>query len=284
VSSRLIESDRPDDPLVVVRSDFWAFNTIGLASGGQACVIDPGIKPEDIQLLTDSLPAEVNEVLITHSHHDHIRGWHRFPGAKVSMPRVVADKRLDAQARILRAKAKIDDKLGIDDPEFSYPTADRVFDDRLELMIGEQPAEMIFLPGHSNCTSVVYFPNIATLCTADYLVSPGLPYCRWQAREFESAIRFLKSFCSERAVDRIVPAHNDLIHGSAAIEQALLQESTYFESLRALVTDILASGESQESTAKRAATEMTKRRGVDLRGREPQDLDNARRVLAELAD
>ena len=75
------------DPLVVVRSHFWNFNAVGLYHGDQACVIDPGIEPRDIDALRAAVcgsagdERSVTQVVLTHSHHDHIRGWMRFPGA-----------------------------------------------------------------------------------------------------------------------------------------------------------------------------------------------------------
>ena len=67
-----------DDPLVVLRSAFWHFNVIGFYDGESACVVDPGIYPHEVEALRTALTAggrrTVDYVLLTHSHHDHIRG------------------------------------------------------------------------------------------------------------------------------------------------------------------------------------------------------------------
>ena len=281
MSARLLELEDGPDELRVVRSDFWGFNAIGVASGGRACVVDPGIRPGDMQLLRDSLDGRVEEIVLTHSHHDHIRGWMRFPGARVTMPRIAAEKPQDSRDRILRAKRRIDEKLGVDDRSYEYPHADHVFDEHVAFELGELTVEAHFVPGHSNCTSVVLFPELATLCTADYLVSPGLPYCRWEARAFEEATRTLRELCRERGVRRILPAHNAPIHGTDAIEAAFDEELSYFEVLRVEVERLHAEGESVDAIAARAGRTMTERRGRDLGGRERQDIDNARRVALE---
>ena len=194
---RFLVDGRPGDPIVVLRSRFWNFNSIGLYHGEQAAVIDPGIYPDEIQTLngaicTRNLPAggrrRVSDVVLTHSHHDHIRGWTHFPGARITAPRVVAEKSETARKRILARKFQIDEKLGIEDADFTYPEVDVVFDDTTRLRVGGLDTEVRFLPGHSNCTSVVHLPQLGTLCTADYLVSPGLPYCRWEAHAFELSL------------------------------------------------------------------------------------------------
>lgn len=276
----------PADPLVALRCDFWGFNSIGLFDGDEALVVDPGIKPEEIETLRARLAAggaQVTTVVLTHSHHDHIRGWQRFPGAEVHFPRVAAEKSEDARSRILAAKLRIDEELGVRDPEFAYPEGTAVFDDRRDLRIGGLDVELLFLPGHSDCTSVVRIPALKALATADYLVSPGLPYCRWRAREFEAAIRRMTTWVEDGLVERVVPAHGRVIEGREALLTALGEESSYFEFARSEVRAELSSGSSQELVARRVASRLGERRGVDLGPRAAQDVDNVRRILAEEA-
>lgn len=276
-----------DDPLVVVRSRFWRFNAIGFFDGDEACVVDPGIYPDEIAALGHAVRSaaggdrRVTHVVVTHSHHDHIRGWMRFPGARVVCPRVAAEKPETARARIMASKRTVDTQLRIDDPGFTYPRADVVFDDRASVSVGGRDVEARFVPGHSNCTSVVLIPSLRTLCTADYLVSPGLPYCRWQARDFEQAMRTIARWCEEEGIERILPAHNDPITGREAIARAIREELDYFTFLRGRVRSAMAAGETRESCARIAARALRERRGVDLGRKELQDLDNARRVLEE---
>jgi glyoxylase-like metal-dependent hydrolase (beta-lactamase superfamily II) len=285
----LLLEGTPADPLVVVRSRLWQFNAIGLFDGDEALVIDPGIDPDEIAQLTERVttahnsgpPRRVTWVLLTHSHHDHIRGWARFPGAKVAMPRMAAEKGPQARERILAAKAKLDQSLGVEDPDFAYPRASRVFEDRLALRCGRLEVELRFLPGHSDCTSVVWIPALATLCSADYLVSPGLPYCRWQARAFDEALATLESWVVTEGVQRIVPAHRDLHVGPEAVRAALARDQEYMARLRVQVRTALDQGLTPDRAARAAAREMAKWRGADLGPRTRQDVDNAQRVASE---
>lgn len=288
----LLVEGTPDDPLVVVRSRLWRFNAIGLFSGDEAVVIDPGIDPDEIAELEERVrtahregpPRRVTRVVITHSHHDHIRGWARFGDAEVVMPRVAAEKGAKARERILAAKARIDRHLEVDDPGFAYPEADTVFDGRLTVSCGELELVLEFLPGHSDCTSVVWIPALATLCTADYLVSPGLPYCRWRAAEFERALATMARRVDERGIERVVPAHRDLHVGREAVQAALARDEEYMRVLREAVRAGLAEGVGSERAARRAARTMEEWRGEDVGKRGRQDLDNAQRVAAEEAE
>ena len=41
--------------LVVLRCDHWGYNSIGVVSGDEACVVDPGLTPGEIAAMTDAL-------------------------------------------------------------------------------------------------------------------------------------------------------------------------------------------------------------------------------------
>jgi glyoxylase-like metal-dependent hydrolase (beta-lactamase superfamily II) len=66
-----------DGTLAVLRCGLWRYNAIGLMSEGVACAIDPGITPTETAALRTRLEVgdtRVTHVVLTHAHHDHIRG------------------------------------------------------------------------------------------------------------------------------------------------------------------------------------------------------------------
>ncbi len=288
--SRFLLEGSAADPLIVQRSAYWGFNAVALFDGQQACVIDPGLTASEVLRLKERArhaperagehEREVSHVILTHAHHDHMRGWMAFPGSEVVFPRVAAEKGEVARSRILAAKRKLDDHF--DDPctGFEWPRATLVFDDVLDLRVGALDVQMRFLPGHSNCTSVVWIPALKTLVSADYLVTPGMPYCRWQAKDFEVAIETLTTWTQEEGIERVIPAHQDILVGQEAILAALAEERDYMSLMRALIREQVATGTEQEPAVRRVAKAMVKRRGSDLGGRR-QDIDNARRIWDE---
>ncbi len=274
--------------LVVQRCELWRYNAIALVSRGEAVVVDPGITPDEIAALRAHLGAArttVTHVVLTHSHHDHIRGWMAFPGAKVVMPRVGADKPATARARILAGKEQLDRKLGIQDPGFVYPEVDLRVDERFAFTAGDLTIEVRALPGHSNCTTVVLVPELATLLSADYLVHPGLPYCRFEAAAFEEAHRRIRAWTLAGEVRRIVPGHEEVLDGTDQILAALELELGYFAALRGRIRAGLSAGDFGDSLLDAAARHMADWRlahtGDDVGRRSVQDFDNAQRVLRE---
>ncbi len=282
----LMDTPPGENGLVVQRCGLWGYNAIGVVSGDEAIAVDPGITPEEIASLRGTLEAggarRVTHVVITHSHHDHIRGWNAFPGAEIVAPSTVAAKPEKSRARILAGKAKIDERMGVVDDSFTYPTMDRTFDEACLLKVGELEVELRSLPGHSDCTSIAIVPELKALLSADYLVSPGLPYCRWEAAPFERANEVMKDLIVEYDVELVVPAHNDLIDTQGAALTAIEEELSYFQFLRKEVERQRIKGLATDRVLRACAISMGERRGVDLGPKARQDADNARRVLKEL--
>lgn len=282
--ARWIAPRDPDDPFLVLQSPFWSYNSIALASGEEVCVFDPGGRPEDVASLAEAACADgrrVTHVVVTHSHHDHIRAWDAFPGAKVWLPAAAAHKAEELKLRDLSLVEVIDERMGLRGRTPRFPTGEGVFEERASFRLGDHEVDLRFVPGHSLCTSVAFVPTARALVSADYLVSPGLPYCRWRPREFERAVARLRELCLELGIERVLPAHNDLIEGREAVLAALDEERDYFHYLREVVRELLAEGLDGPTATRRAALRMRERRTSGAGVRERQDGDNARRVVAE---
>ncbi|MFT5731778.1 MAG: glyoxylase-like metal-dependent hydrolase (beta-lactamase superfamily II) [Planctomycetota bacterium] len=282
----LLDTPMGEDGLVVQRCSLWGYNAIGVVSGDEAVAIDPGITPEEIATFRAALTANgarrVTHVVLTHSHHDHIRGWNAFEGATIVAPTAVAEKPENSRSRILAGKSKVDERMGVSDADFRYPRVDQTFDEAHQIRVGSMTLDLRSLPGHSDCSSIVIVPELKAILSADYLVSPGLPYCRWEAAPFERANERLRELIQEFEIERVIPAHNDLLHSQAAALSAIEEELSYFQFLRAEVKRQLDLNLSTDKLLRACAAAMAERRGVDLGPKARQDADNARRVQREL--
>lgn len=259
-------------------SRLWHFHSHAIFSAGEAVLVDPGVFPDEIDRLVETLAArrtKASAVLLTHSHHDHIRGWNRFPGARVIAPQEVAAKDASARTRILAAKEAVDRQFGATDPDFSYPEPDETFAESFTLQVGGREILLRMNPGHSNCSSVVIVPAARALFSGDYLVSPGMPYCRWRIDRFEKALGKLRIWVQEFSIETIYPAHNAPIQGRARIEEALEREEAYFRRLREIVSRVASANRTEDEVAKIAAQELRPGKLWE------QDRDNAKRALRE---
>ena len=122
--ARWLSAPRADAPLLVLQSPFWSYNNIALVSQGQACLFDPGARPVDLEAIGAAARLggrEITELVVTHSHHDHIRGWDSFPGARVWLPAAAQEKPEAEKQRYLYFKEAIDQRLGVPHPTRAFP-------------------------------------------------------------------------------------------------------------------------------------------------------------------
>lgn len=278
------------DPLVVLRSATWNYNSIGLFAGGEALVVDPGLSPAELALLRARLataeqppePRRINHLILTHAHHDHIRGGCSFEGARTWMPRIAATKGPEARRRILAAGEALGKRMGASPPGFDWPIVSDLFDDEASFQLGgSMEVRMHFLPGHSNCTSVVVIPSLKTLLSADYLVSPGVPFCRHEARMFEKALEDLGDLVARYDIQRLIPSHGPMHLGAKNIAVALATDQGVMAAMRSALRAAISKGLDPEALMTVALAAAEDHRGHSAGPLAAQDTDNARRILRE---
>ena len=288
--ARFLLAGNKSDPLVVLRSATWNYNSIGLFAESEALVVDPGLSPAELALLHARLttvespqaPRRISHMVLTHAHHDHIRGGASFEDARVWMPRIAAEKGPEARGRILAAGKALGQRISAEPPDYPWPIVHETFETKTSFVLGgELEVHLHFLPGHSNCTSVVVIPALATLLSADYLVSPGVPFCRHEARMFEGALVDLAELVERYSIERLVPSHGPMHLGRAAIDAAISADRSVMAAMRRAVRRALDTGLSEQKVKAAALAAADTDRGRDAGRLAAQDMDNARRILRE---
>lgn len=287
----LLYEGTQDLPLIVVRGRFWNYQSIAVFDGPEAAVIDPGMLPEDIALLADrarhaatTTPRSITHQVLTHDHHDHIRGWTHFPQARLHFPELSASRSEGYRRRTLAFQHKLDRRFGLPQlsptPPSPWPRPDHLIRGRTVLKVGRLTVDIRGLPGHSDDTSIVLLPEIRTLLSTDYLVAPTLPYCRHHPHLHERALDQLETWVDEFDLERVIPAHNHILEGRPAILAAIQTERAALQLLRSsLRSHPRSPGTPQNAIDQAVASLRATRPHRDPRDR--QDADNAARILRE---
>lgn len=163
-----ITSEKSDDEDLLTDNESWdediavdkivvdySTNTYILTCGEHAAVVDPGSKPQSIELLLEN--RTVDYLLLTHGHFDHIMGLDRlketYPFAKVAIHE--------------------EDQEFLYDPSLNmsshYIQVDYVFSGKVDIVFTEEDTinfcgkeiDIIHVPGHTPGSSAFHFDNTA---------------------------------------------------------------------------------------------------------------------------
>ena len=174
--------------------------------GKKRILVDPGhdqlighVK-EDLSKLSLS-PADIDIVLVTHGHPDHIEGIKTFLGTStlVAIPRV-------EMTFIRQVAPHYGEALGVPnfEPDILLQEGD--------MKIGDLTFQVIHTPGHSPGSICLYWPEKKVLFTGDVVFNQGVGRTDLpggNGEDLKASIRKL----SKLEVEYLLPGHGDVISG-----------------------------------------------------------------------
>jgi glyoxylase-like metal-dependent hydrolase (beta-lactamase superfamily II) len=240
--------------LLVRRSKYLHYNAGAFVSKGEACLVDPGLVPDEIEtLLADVGDRSVRYIILTHADWDHVLGPEHLPEATVVAQAAYADeldpdgiramvRRLDERAGVVRAGP------------FEPPEPALTFAETLELSVGDLELQLEHAPGHTASMLTIYEPADACLWAADVLSDVELPMI---AYDLESYARTLARI-AELEVRTLVPGHGTPTSEASEIRQRLDEDRRYLGWLRRAVADAVGAGKSLEETVACASIALSR--------------------------
>jgi hydroxyacylglutathione hydrolase len=230
--------------LLVRQSAYLHYNAGAFVSKGEACLVDPGLLPAEIEALVADLGGRsVRYVILTHADWDHVLGPERLPEATV-VAQAGYDDELDPDG-IRAMLRRLDERAGVPRARpFEPPEPALTFADALELSVGELELHLEHAPGHTASMLTIYEPTDACLWAADVLSDVELPMI---AHDLESYARTLARI-AELDVRTLVPGHGTPTSEASEIRRRLDEDRRYLERLRQAVADAVNAGKSIEET------------------------------------
>jgi hydroxyacylglutathione hydrolase len=157
-----------------------SYNAGIFVSGGEACLIDPGLSPADLKLIEQaagSRQARPRHIVLTHSHWDHVLGPGFFPGVPVVQQQAAVAVAAEFGPAIERQVAEWrTQRVGEEPAEFSLAEPDETFGEMMELGVGKETLALIHAPGHAEEQLVVYHKASGTLWAGDMLSDIEIPF------------------------------------------------------------------------------------------------------------
>lgn len=218
----------------------FATNTGLLIGTGHACLIDPGISSDnltEIKHFVANQDAEVNTIILTHAHWDHLLGAAWFPNARMVAHKTYLEVIKNHHEHLVQQVAswRVSEA---DTPEvWAPPQPTKVYSHTLVMLLGDIPLRLIHTPGHTVDHSAVYIPQEKILWAGDMLSDHELPLV-------EDINAYNRSLATLAALDVniLVPGHGKPALDSADITTRFDQDCTYLQALRHCVHGALTRG------------------------------------------
>ncbi len=234
--------------LWIAQSRLYATNSGVFLDREQACLIDPGIFPQEIQPIVHFVAEQrcaPCAIILTHSHWDHILGPEYFPGVRVITQANYAPEAIKYGAAICRQIADLEASCGVERQRpFTIPSPDEVFKETLTLNVGNLVLRLIHAPGHAADQLVIYQPDTATLWAADMLSDLEIPFVSHNLAAYERTLAMLLTL----DVLVLIPGHGSPTSDASEIRRRLADDVAYLAELRARATRALDEGQTVEET------------------------------------
>ncbi|ODS37384.1 MAG: hypothetical protein A7316_07625 [Candidatus Altiarchaeales archaeon WOR_SM1_86-2] len=150
-----------------------------------AALIDSGMSPDMVQricALLDEVKVEIDMLINTHCHHDHIANNHvfkkRFRDMSIGMHALDA-----AEVESVNVPSLLSYLFG---REFNKFKVDRKLEDGDVISLGEMKLEVIHTPGHSKGGICLYDKERRALFSGDTIFADGIGRTDFQGGSFES--------------------------------------------------------------------------------------------------
>jgi len=164
---------------------------------GRAAVVDPAWDVPEIIRLAKGLGVQITDILLTHSHHDHINGISELLD------------QYDAQLHLLKAEADFWDH------PLAQPTLHYGGD---VITLGQSEIEVLHTPGHTPGSACYHVGN--QLVAGDTLFVFGCGRCDMAGGDPEQMYQTLKDMERDLPTDTIIlPGHNYSVQSTATMAE-----------------------------------------------------------------
>jgi len=216
-------------------SQFLGMNSAVIYHEGAAHLIDPGVFPREIARIKDFLHQKALErvtILLTHTHGDHISGWHAFLDYPTYTHVSVSNKSQTVRDNDVRYLQGMYRKQGLTEVEsLTFPSnLNYVKEDELTQIL---PASFYFYhtPGHSIDMSIIVFPEAKLLISGDMLIHTPLPFILHSILEYWNSLIKINNLVHQFNLQTLIPGHGKPASTRHEILDRILHEQKYIQKL-----------------------------------------------------
>jgi glyoxylase-like metal-dependent hydrolase (beta-lactamase superfamily II) len=236
--------------LWVAQSRGLMMNTGVFVSGGEACLIDPGLYPdeiEDVKRLVEEQGAREVVIVLTHSHWDHFVGPEHFPGVKVIAQAEYVRFTREHADELVKPLTAWEAHVGLKrDRTFVIPQPDEVFYEELEVRVGSETLQLRHVPGHAADQLAVRHVASGAAWVSDILSDVEIPFISDNLRAYERTLEMVAGW----EIKALVPGHGAWTTEWNEIRKRVEQDRGYLAGVRERVEKALQEGRTMEETVR----------------------------------
>ena len=252
--------------LWVVQSELYFTNSGVFLNDGQACLIDPGIFPQEIKSIKEFVcekQAEPQNLIITHSHWDHILGPEFFPGVNIiTQGNYLKEVSGGNETHILKQIKKWETACEVERIQlFEIPRPDLTFKKEMQLSVGNLSLSLFHAPGHAADQLVVFQADQGVLWAADMLSDLEIPFVSDNLAAYQTTLNMLSAF----DIELLIPGHGFFTKEKTDIHTRISEDIRYLQELRDKVEQAIRAGFTLQETIE-ACSSMQYRHPEDNAG------------------
>lgn len=270
--------------LWLTQSRLYSTNSGLFLSEGEACLIDPGLFPDELEGIAHFLAerqVKPRAIVLTHSHWDHLLGPERFPGVRVIAQANYLEEMSGGRAdELLWQVEEWEEAYAIErERPFVTPQPDKTFVKKMTLKVGDLMLRLVHAPGHAADHLVVYEPRSRALWAGDMLSDLEIPFVSQSLAAYEKTLEMLAAW----EVCVLVPGHGHPTASAEEIQRRLAADRAYLAELRERVSQAVARGLNVGETV-RLCLEMALRHREENLGPHRLNVESVYLELGGVAD
>ncbi len=216
-------------------SQFLGMNSAVVYQGNTAYLVDPGVFPWEIERIERFLEKESLShltVLLTHTHGDHISGWHRFRKHPTYGHRAIQSKPLAMRENDLKYLKGMWRKQGIEElDQLAFPEPIHYLENGSLQPIPPYSFTLYHVPGHSVDMSVIIIPEEEMIFSGDMLIQTPLPFILHSTYQYWHSLKLLKQLVHQYNLRCLVPGHGKPAKTQEEILRRIEHERHYLRQL-----------------------------------------------------
>ncbi|MBN1874403.1 MAG: MBL fold metallo-hydrolase [Anaerolineae bacterium] len=233
--------------LWVSQSELYATNSGIFISDRQACLVDPGIAPNNIlaiKAFVEEQNAQPHSIILTHAHWDHILGPEHFPNVPIVTHSQYMDV-LQQRGERLRGQIAQWEKSKVTEHgasktqrqrPFQLPKPTYSFDISAWLILGDLKLHLLHAPGHTADQIAIYHAESGTLWAGDMLSEMEIPMIAGCLRDYRQTLDVLAALDARV----LIPGHGTPTPDPAEIQARFDQDRAYLADLHTCVAEAIA--------------------------------------------